>query len=64
MIFKLRDKPELEDLSSSPIKLLEVNADTVPSRIMPPYFGPEPGSGIPYPWVIVDGSPSTSPGKA
>jgi hypothetical protein len=56
-IFKLRDKPEVEDLSSSPIKLLEVNADTVPSGIMPLYFGPVPGSGIPYPSVIVEITP-------
>ena len=46
-IFKLRDKPEFEELSSSPIKLLEINIDTPPSGIMPLYFGPVPGSGIP-----------------
>ena len=34
-IFKLRDKPEFEGLSSTPIKLLEVNVDTAPSGIMP-----------------------------
>jgi hypothetical protein len=56
-IFKLRDKPEFEGLSSSPIKLLEINADTPPSGIMPLYFGPVPSSGIPYPSVIVEVTP-------
>ena len=53
-IFKLRDKPELESLTSAPIKLLEINADSAPSGIMPLYFGPVPGSDIPYPTVIVE----------
>jgi hypothetical protein len=56
-IFKLRDKPELEDLSGAPIKLLEVNVDTAPSGIMPLYFGPVPSSGIPYPSVILEVTP-------
>ena len=56
-IFKLRDKPEFEGLSSAPIKLLEVNVDTAPSGIMPLYFGPVPSSGIPYPSVIVEVTP-------
>jgi hypothetical protein len=56
-IFKLRDKPEFEGLSSTPIKLLEINTDTAPSGIMPLHFGPVPGSGIPYPSVIVEVTP-------
>ncbi len=56
-IFKLRDKAERECLSSSPIKLLEINIDTAPSGIMPLYFGPVPGSGIPYASVIVEVTP-------
>jgi len=56
-IFKLRDKPEFEGLSSTPIKLLEINIDTAPSGIMPLHFGPVPGSGIPYPSVIVEVTP-------
>ena len=59
-IFKLRDKSELEDLSSTPIKLLEINIDTPPSGIMPLYFGPVPSSGIPYPSVIVEVTPDES----
>ena len=56
-IFKLRDKLEFEESLSSPIKLLEVNADTPASGIMPLYFGPVPSSGIPYPSVIVEVTP-------
>ena len=56
-IFKLRDEPERENLASTPIKLLEVNVDTPPSGIMPLYFGPIPGSGIPYSSVIVEVTP-------
>ena len=56
-IFKLRDKPELESLSNAPIKLLEINIDTAPSGIMPLHFGPVPGSGIPFPSVIVEVTP-------
>jgi len=56
-IFKLRDKPEFESLSSTPIKLLEINIDTAPSGIMPLHFGPVPGSGIPYSSVIVEVTP-------
>ncbi len=57
-IFKLRDKPEFETLLSAPIKLLEINADTAPTGIMPLHFGPMPGSGIPYPSVIVEVTPN------
>jgi hypothetical protein len=56
-IFKLRDKPEFESLSSAPIKLLEINVDTSSLGIMPLHFGPVPGSGIPYPSVIVEVTP-------
>jgi len=56
-IFKLRDKPEFEGLSSAPIKLLEIKIDTAPSGFMPLYFGPVPGSGIPYPSVILEVTP-------
>ena len=55
-IFRLRDKPGIESLST-PIKLLEINIDTAPSGIMPLRFRPVPGSGIPYPSVIVEVTP-------
>lgn len=56
-IFKLRGRPDAEALPDTPIKLLEINADTPPSGIMPLYFGPVPASGIPYPSVIVEVTP-------
>ena len=56
-IFKLRDKAEVESLSSVPIKLLEMNSDTESSGIMPLRFGPVPGSGIPSASVIVEVTP-------
>jgi hypothetical protein len=36
---------------------LEVNADTVPTGVVPLHFGPAPASGIPYPSVIVEVTP-------
>jgi hypothetical protein len=40
-----------------PIKLLEVNTNTVPSGVLPVQFGPAPASGIPYPTIIVEVAP-------
>ena len=57
-IFKLQGQPEFEGLPNTPIKLLEVNDDTPSSGIMPLHFGPVPGSGIPYPSVIVEVTPA------
>ena len=57
-IFKIVEKPEAEALESTPIKLLEVNAATSPSGVMPLYFGPAPDSGISYPSVIVEVTPA------
>ncbi|MEX1095008.1 MAG: hypothetical protein WED34_03105 [Planctomycetales bacterium] len=56
-IFKLEESPEFEELSNTPIKLLEINTETVPSGIMPLHFGPAPASGIPFPSVIVEITP-------
>ena len=47
-----------EDGAAEPIKLLEVNADTVPTGITPVYFGPRADRGMPYPRVIVDLTPA------
>jgi hypothetical protein len=46
-----------ESKSTEPIKLLEVNEDTVPSGIMPLRFDAVPSSGIRYPSVIVEVTP-------
>lgn len=56
-IFTIWDKPEYETLPNSPIKLLEVNENTIPSGIMPLRFDPVPASGISYPSVIVEVTP-------
>ena len=56
-IFKIREKPDQEVLPSCPIKLLEINAATVPSGVMPLHFGPVPTSGIPFPSVIIEVTP-------
>ena len=42
---------------AEPIKLLEVNENTVASGIMPLRFDAVPGSGIPFPSVIVEVTP-------
>lgn len=56
-VFRLAGNPETETRPMEPIKLLEVNANTVPSGVLPVRFGPAPASGIPYPFVIVEVSP-------
>jgi hypothetical protein len=56
-IFRLTGSAEVEGRPVEPIKLLEVNANTVPSGVLPVSFGPAPASGIPYPSVIVEVSP-------
>jgi hypothetical protein len=56
-IFRLSDSAEIETRPNEPIKLLEVNPDTLPSGILPLHFGPHPASGISYPSVIVEITP-------
>ena len=56
-IIRLTGSAEVEVRPAEPIKLLEVNANTVPSGVLPVSFGPSPASGIPYPSVIVEVSP-------
>ncbi len=56
-IIRLTGSAEVEVSPAEPIKLLEVNASTVPSGVLPVSFGPAPASGIPYPSVIVEVSP-------
>ncbi len=56
-IFRITGAPEAEVRPGEPIKLLEVNAATVPSGVMPLHFGPAPASGILYPSVIVEVTP-------
>jgi predicted nucleic acid-binding Zn-ribbon protein len=56
-VIRLESSHEAEGRSAEPIKLLEVNANTIPSGILPVSFGPAPASGIPYPSIIVEVSP-------
>jgi hypothetical protein len=56
-ILRFQDRVEVEVLPAEPIKLLEVNTDTVPSGVMPIQFGAAPGFGIPYSTVILEVTP-------
>jgi len=56
-VFLITDQAQIEGVRSEPIKLLEVNADTVASGIMPLHFGPAPASGAPYPSIIIEVTP-------
>jgi len=57
-IFRITDTAEATVTRGAPIKLLEVNANTPESGIMPLHFGPAPASGIPYASVIIEVSPN------
>jgi hypothetical protein len=56
-IFRITGKAAVEVVRAEPIKLLEVNENTVPSGVMPLHFGPAPASGITFPSVIVEVTP-------
>lgn len=56
-IFRVTATPEVEISSTEPIKLLEVNENTVPSGIMPIQFGPSPATGLHYSSIILEVTP-------
>src|SRR5208283_5939943 len=56
-IFRITGSAEVELRPLEPIKLLEVNENTVPSGIMPIQFGPSPASGLYYPSIILEVTP-------
>src|SRR5262245_15791174 len=56
-IFFITDKAEGQSNRGEPIKLLEVNENTVESGVMPLHFGPAPASGIPYSSIIIEVTP-------
>jgi phage FluMu protein Com len=56
-VIRLMGSAEVEVRPVEPIKLLEVNANTIPSGVLPVSFGPAPASGISYSSVIVEVSP-------
>ena len=47
----------VESSPTEPIKLLEVNNDTVPVGVIPLHFGPLPRNGIFFPSVIIEITP-------
>ncbi len=56
-IFRLRGTTEQEANENEPIKLLEINRFTVPSGIVPIYFGPAPRTDWCFPMAIVEVTP-------
>ena len=56
-IFRLYSAGHVETRPNEPIKLLEVNRNTIPSGVMPLQFGPQPSSGFHFPSVIVEVTP-------
>jgi hypothetical protein len=56
-VFRITGSAEVEVRPNEPIKLLEVNENTVPSGIMPIQFGPSPASGVNHPSIIVEVTP-------
>lgn len=47
----------VERVEREPLKLLEVNANTISSGVMPLHFGPAPEFGFDYPSVIIEVTP-------
>lgn len=56
-IYTICAPSELEAVPTEPIKLLEVNQQTIASGIMPLGFDPAPASGIPFPSIIIEVTP-------
>mgnify|MGYP001103580782 CR=1 FL=1 len=56
-IFRVTASADVELKPTEPIKLLEVNENTVPSGIMPIHFGPSPASGLHYSSIILEVTP-------
>jgi hypothetical protein len=57
-IFRIRGSADAEGLSDEPIKLLEINAYTIPSGIMPLHFGPATAIGVTSPSTIIEITPA------
>ena len=56
-VFRIFGPEDVERNPNEPIKLLEVNENTVPAGIMPIGFGPLPSSGLYYSSIIVEVTP-------
>ena len=57
-VFFITDTGAGQSSSNEPIKLLEVNENSVESGVMPLRFGPAPASGIPYSSIIIEVTPN------
>ena len=57
-IYRLLAGTEVESRPGEPIKLLEVNHDTIATGIMPLEFAPVPDQGWPFTTVIVEVTPA------
>jgi hypothetical protein len=57
VIYRVMGPGEDRNGRDEPIKLLEVNEDTVPAGVQPLYFTALPASGIHYPSVIIEVTP-------
>jgi len=47
----------VEALPTEPVKLLEVNARSIPTGIQGVYFGPDPSAGILFPSIVYEVTP-------
>jgi hypothetical protein len=56
-VYRVTGTSEAEDMRGEPIKLLEVNRNTVPSGILPIQFGPSPAAGLNFSSIIVEVTP-------
>ncbi len=57
-IYRIRGVADVELREDEPIKLLEVNENTVPAGIMPLRFGALPADGIVHSSIIIEVTPS------
>ncbi|MCI0357588.1 MAG: hypothetical protein L0211_03770 [Planctomycetaceae bacterium] len=56
-IYRLLASPEIESRPDEPIKLLEVNQDTIAAGIMPLQFAAAPAEGLHFSSIIVEVAP-------
>jgi len=56
-VFSIWGEAEYEALPSEPVKLLEVNKNTIATGIAALAFGPVPSRGYPFPSVIIEVTP-------
>ncbi len=56
-IYRLLATPDVESRTDEPVKLLEVNQDTIAAGIMPLEFAASPEEGLPFASIIVEVTP-------